>query len=219
MCSRCNIYRNLYNINTLSKHSHVMLQALSMHVSCESCAYSLCMLWDADAERRHRLATHRTPCRRAAPRIRCSTSTAPHNMQVIPIIYTPALHHIIIMVNVKLGYELHLTYPSVKMGFNALLRLIGSASVVSKHNNVSLVNCYVWVRRMPVVPKVHDGVFMIWCLGATTEFAYKNGTHEFWLWFVPIIPNFMLALPWHDLKSLSTAQKVTNLSYFILPLS
>ena len=104
-------------------------------------------------------ARHAAAPRRA--RIRCSTSTAPHNMQVIPIIYTPALHHIIIMVNVKLGYELHLTYPSVKMGFNALLRLIGSASVVSKHNNVSLVNCYVWVQRMPVVPTLHDGVSMI----------------------------------------------------------
>ena len=215
MCFRCTIYRNLYKINILSKHGQVMLQALSMHVSCWSCAYSLCMLWDADAERRHWLATALPP----PARIRCSTSTAPHNLQVIPIIYTPALHHIIIMVNVKLGYERHLTYPSVKMGFNTLLRLIGSASVVSKYNNVSLVNCYVWVRRMSVVPKVQDGVSMIWCLVATTEFAYKNGIHEFWVWFVPIIPNFMLAIPWLDLKSLSTAQEVTNLSYFILPLS
>ena len=75
-------------------------------------------------------ACHRAPCRRAG------TSTAPHNLKVIPIIYIHASHHIIIRENVKLGYDRHLSYTNVKIVINALLRLIGSAYVVSKHNNV-----------------------------------------------------------------------------------
>ena len=83
-------------------------------------------------------------------------------------------------------------------------------SVLPKRNNLALINFYVWVRLIPGVLKLCDGVSVIWSLGATTQFTCKGGKHVVWVRLVPILTKLHVgaSLVW----PLGTTDKITYLS-------
>ena len=98
-----------------------------------------------------------------------------------------------ISVNVNLWYDHHLSWPNVAMCIIALLR---------------------FVRLMPIVPEIHNGVSVTWSLGANTQLTYKDSKHVVWVRLLPIVP--ILHVDASMAKPLGTTGETTYISCFKL---